>query len=184
VEGPVSNLAKFGAFVDLGDGIEGMIHIGDISREKRLAHPKDVLAVGQTVKAQVLEVDKDKRRIRLGMKQLEPTEVDEFIAGHQAGEVVSGRVIETRADALRVELGDGVFATCPVVAAPAEKRPGGEPAQGKADLSAMTAMLSARWKSGGQKGGGREGPRSGQILSFRIVNLDAGQKRIDLELVS
>ncbi len=183
VEGPVSNLAKFGAFVDLGDGIEGMIHIGDISREKRLAHPKDVLAVGQTVKAQVLEVDQEKRRIRLGMKQLEPTEVDEFIAGHQPGEVVSGRVVEARADSLRVELGDGVFATCPV-AAPAEKRSGGEPAQGKADLSAMTAMLSARWKSGGHKGGGREGPRSGQILSFRIVNLDAGQKRIDLELVS
>ena len=57
VEAPVTSLAKFGAFVDLGDGIEGMIHIGDISHEKRLNHPSDELKVGEVVKAQVLEAD-------------------------------------------------------------------------------------------------------------------------------
>ena len=93
-EGPVTSLAKFGAFVDLGDGIEGMIHIGDISREKRLNHPNEVLKVGETVKAQVLEADKERRRIRLGIKQLEPTSIDEYIAEHKAGETVSGRVVD------------------------------------------------------------------------------------------
>ncbi|MGH9591834.1 MAG: S1 RNA-binding domain-containing protein, partial [Bryobacteraceae bacterium] len=68
VEAPVTSLAKFGAFVDLGDGIEGMIHIGDISHEKRLNHPSDVLKVGEIVKAQVLEADKERRRLRLGIK--------------------------------------------------------------------------------------------------------------------
>ena len=85
VEGPVTSLAKFGAFVDLGDGIEGMIHIGDISREKRLNHPNEVLKVGEKVKAQVLEADKERRRLRLGIKQLEPTSIDEYIAERKVG---------------------------------------------------------------------------------------------------
>jgi len=79
-EGPITNLTQFGAFVDMGDGIEGMIHISDITNEKRLDHPKDKVAKGQTVKALVLEIDKERRRVRLGMKQLEPTTVDHYIA--------------------------------------------------------------------------------------------------------
>src|SRR6185437_17014802 len=74
-EGAVTSLAKFGAFVDLGEGIEGMIHISDISREKRLNHPNEALKVGEKVKAQVLEADKERRRLRLGIKQLEPTSI-------------------------------------------------------------------------------------------------------------
>ena len=66
VEAPVTSLAKFGAFVDLGDGIEGMIHIGDISHEKRLNHPSDALKVGEMVKAQVLEADRERRRLAPG----------------------------------------------------------------------------------------------------------------------
>src|SRR5437868_12110914 len=68
VEAPVTSLAKFGAFVDLGDGVEGMIHIGDISRDKRLNHPNEALKVGGRVKAQVLEIDRERRRLRLGIK--------------------------------------------------------------------------------------------------------------------
>ena len=94
VEAPVTSLAKFGAFVDLGDGVEGMIHIGDITAEKRLNHPNEVLKQGQSVKAVVLEADKDRRRFRLGMKQLEPTSIDEYLAEHKPGEVVSGRVVD------------------------------------------------------------------------------------------
>ena len=86
VEGPVTSLAKFGAFVDLGDGVEGMIHIGDISREKRLNHPNEVLKVGQVVKAQVLEADRERRRFKLGIKQLEPTSIDEYLAERKVGE--------------------------------------------------------------------------------------------------
>ena len=98
IEAPVTNLANFGAFLDLGEGVEGMIHIGDITREKRLDHPKEALKTGQIVRAQVLEFDREKRRIRLGMKQLEPTTLDTYIAEHQTGETVTGRVVDVRPD--------------------------------------------------------------------------------------
>jgi small subunit ribosomal protein S1 len=180
VEAPVVSLAKFGAFVDLGNGIEGMIHIGDISRDKRLNHPNEVLKEGQTVRTQVLEIDKDKRRLRLGMKQLEPTSADTYIAEHQVGENVTGRVVDVSANRARVELAEGVHASCRL------GQEGGRPAArgnedaAKPDVSALTAMLAARWKSGGPSG--PEGPKPGQIRSFRIVLLDPVQKRIDVEL--
>jgi small subunit ribosomal protein S1 len=180
VEGPVVNLTKFGAFVDLGNGIEGMIHIGDISREKRLDHPRQALNAGQTVKAQVLEVDREKRRIRLGMKQLEPTSADEYLNEHKAGEVVSGRVVEVTGNKARVELGEGVIASCKIGAEPQPKA--SAPAASGADISTLTAMLSARWKEGKSNSASSESIRPGQIRSFRIAGLDPAQKRIDIEL--
>jgi small subunit ribosomal protein S1 len=186
VEGTVTSLQKFGAFVDLGDGIEGMIHIGDISREKRLEHPNEVLKTGQTVRAQVLEVDKGRRRIRLGMKQLEPTSVDEYIAEHQGGEVVSGRLIEVSGNRARVELGEGVFATCRMKEPSQETRENQGGSENKADLSTMTAMLTQRWKTGsgtGNPSAAKEQVRPGQVRSFRITSLDPAHKKIEVELV-
>ena len=90
IEGPVTNLTKFGAFVQLSEGVEGMIHISDMSAEKRdqqrINHPQEVLRVGQVVKAQVLAVDKQKRQLKLGMKQLIPSGLDEYIAEHKEGD--------------------------------------------------------------------------------------------------
>ena len=63
IEGPVTSLTKFGAFVQLSEGVEGMIHVSEISAEKRINHPQEVLKVGQSVKAQVLAVDAEKRLI-------------------------------------------------------------------------------------------------------------------------
>ena len=94
VEGPVTSIQKFGAFVQVAEGVEGMVHVGDISAEKRINHPQDVLQVGQVVKAQVLELDIEKRRLRLGMKQLIPTSLDEYIAEHKEGDVVTGRMTD------------------------------------------------------------------------------------------
>jgi len=96
VEGPVSSLTNFGCFVTLGDGLEGMIHISDITREKRLNHPREAVTAGQKVRAVVLELDQERRRIKLGIKQLEPTTADEYIGEHQAGETVTGRIVEGR----------------------------------------------------------------------------------------
>src|SRR5579863_2738144 len=79
IEGPVTNLTKFGAFVQLSEGIEGMVHISDITAEKRINSPHDVLRVGQVVKAQILAIDLEKRQMRLGMKQLAPTGIDEYL---------------------------------------------------------------------------------------------------------
>src|SRR5207253_4319782 len=116
---PVGSLTNFGAFIDLGNGIDGMIHISDISRDKRLNHPREALTVGQTVRAVVLEVDRTKRRIKVGMKQLEPTSVDEYISEHKAGEVVTGRVVDVQKGRAKIELGEGVFAESRVSAAAA-----------------------------------------------------------------
>jgi small subunit ribosomal protein S1 len=179
VEAPVTSLAKFGAFVDLGEGVEGMIHIGDISREKRLNHPNEVLKVGQTVKAQVLEADRERRRIRLGIKQLEPTSIDEYIAERKAGEVVSGRLAEISGNRARVELGEGVFAHCKL---PEQKQQEAAAGASKADLSSMSAMLAAKWKSGAGQQAAAEPLRTGQIRSFKILSIDPAQKKIELEL--
>jgi small subunit ribosomal protein S1 len=179
VEAPVISLAPFGAFVDLGDGVEGMIHVGDISREKRMNHPKEALAVGQTVKATVLEMDKAKRRIRLGMKQLEPTSADLYIAEHHEGDVVSGRVVDVRNGRARVELGEGIHGDC--AADNSATKPDAEPTSRSADIGSLTAMLSARWKGGGVAASDSE-LKVGQIRSFRITQVDAATRKIELAL--
>ncbi len=181
VEGPVTNLAQFGAFIDLGDGIEGMIHVGDITREKRIQHPKDVLSANQVVKAAVVEVDKEKRRIRLSMKQLEPTSADIFISEHQVGETLTGRVVEAHGGSAKIELGEGVHARCKTK----EESAGTQSAAAAgADVDDLAAMLASRWKGGGSSTatGVKEGLRTGQIRRFRIVAIDQQHRRIDVEL--
>jgi small subunit ribosomal protein S1 len=183
VEGTVISLQKFGAFVQLAEGVEGMIHVGDISAEKRINHPQDVLKMNQVVKAQVLEIDGEKRRLRLGMKQLVPTSLDEYIAEHKEGDTVTGRMTDVSGGRAKVELGEGVYATCRMPAAEGQEEKVETPPS--ADLSSLTSMLAAKWKSGGASSGGkRESARAGQIRSFKIVKLDAGAKKIELEFVS
>ncbi len=185
VEGPITSLTKFGAFVQLDDALEGMIHVGDISAEKRINHPQDVLKPGQAVRAAVLEVDRAKRRIRLGLKQLQPTSMDEYIAEHKEGDLVSGRVADISRGKATIELGEGIHAYCTV--APVESNVAADTAPAKADLSALSSMLAAKWKhgqAGGPSAGKREPARAGQIRSFRILKLDPAQKQIELELAS
>jgi small subunit ribosomal protein S1 len=184
IEGPVTNLAKFGAFVELSEGLEGMVHIADIDAEKRINHPQEVLKTGQRIKAVVLGVDLEKKRIRLGMKQLKPTTVDEYIAEHKTGDVVSGRLVDVRDTLVKVELGEGVVADCRI-ARPSKPSVETEEEPSKADLGSLTAMLNAKWKQGKPPKGtsGRDPLRTGQIHSFRIVSLDPGAKSIGLELV-
>jgi len=179
VEGSISSLAKFGAFVDLGDGVEGMIHIGDISREKRLNHPADALKQGEKVKAQVLEVDRERRRFKLGIKQLEPTSIDEYLAEHKIGETVTGRIVDLSGGRAKVELGQGVLAFAKL---PEPKKSSAAAPSAGADLSAMTAMLAQKWKSGSGATAAPEAPKAGQIRTFKITALDAAAKRIELEL--
>lgn len=186
IEGPVTSLTKFGAFVQLAEGIEGMIHVSDISAEKRIEYPQDVLKVGQTVKAQVLAVDTAKRLLRLGMKQLVPTSLDEYIAEHKVGDVVSGRMGEVSGGQARVELGDGIHAICRMGATSSEKKPpeSEAPATSKPDLSLLSSKLKAHWKAGAPAGEAKpEAARAGQIRKFRIATLDPAAKKIDLELV-
>jgi small subunit ribosomal protein S1 len=181
IEGPVTSITKFGAFVQLAEGIEGMVHVSEISAEKRIEHPQDALKVGQVVKAQVLELDIEKRQLRLSMKQLVPTGLDEYIAEHKVGDVVTGRLIEESGERARVELGEGIQATCRIASvAAAQEEPKSEAL--KLDMSSLGAMLNAKWKGGAVSAAKPEALRAGQIRSFRIVRLDAAAKKIELEL--
>jgi small subunit ribosomal protein S1 len=181
VEGQVTNLTPFGVFVELGDGIEGMVHISDITNEKRIEHPREKLAKGQTAKAVVLEVDRERRRLRLGMKQLEPTTIDHYIAEHQQGQTVSGRLVDVQGNRAKVELGEGVIAVCQLK----QKEDSPNPDQPKAaDIGSLSAMLAAKWKQGGSAGPLKEAARPGQVRSFRIAALDPAKKLIELELAS
>jgi small subunit ribosomal protein S1 len=181
VEGPITSFTKFGAFVQLADGIEGMIHVSEISAEKRIERPQDVLRAGQVVKAKVLDVDREKRQLRLSMKQLVPTDLDEYIAERKVGEVVTGRIIDISGDQGTVELGEGINASGRLVLESAAK----EKSQTAApDLSDFSSMLAARWKNGPSPAEAKpEAVRTGQIRSFRITMVDRGAKKIKVQLV-
>ena len=182
VQGPVTKLMNFGAFVQIADGVEGLVHISEIVADRRLSHPSDALRAGQVVKAQILAIDPEKRQIKLSMKQLVPTDIDEYIAEHKAGDQVSGRVVEASAGFVQVELGDGIRAVCRASAA-AVKPAAAEAASGAADLSALSSMLKNRWKGNTAAPSAAPDPLAeGQIRSFKIVKLDAEAKKIEVEL--
>jgi small subunit ribosomal protein S1 len=182
IEGPVTSFTKFGAFVQLADGVEGMVHVSEITADKHIHHPQDVLRMGQMVKAQVLEVDKTKRQVRLSMKQRTSVTVEEYLADHPAGSVVTGRIVDVAQGLARVELGEGIEgvyrtgAESPVAEAPA--------AEGKVDLSALSSMLKARWKGGPSNVAAKpEAINAGQIRSFRIARMEPDARKLELELV-
>jgi len=180
VEGAVTRMMKFGAFVQIAEGVEGLVHISEITAERHLHHPQDVLKTGKVVRAQVLAIDKEKRQIKLSMKQLVPTSLNEYLAEHAQGDVVSGRVIEQGPGSAVVELGEGIRAKCRVPEAAAAG--GGSSGGAKADLSSLTSMLQARWKGATTAAPQVEGLRVGQIRSFRIAKLDPERESIELEL--
>jgi len=179
VEGPVTSLTKFGAFVQLSEGVEGMIHVSEISPEKRIQHPADVLRVGQVVNTLVIGLEPEKRQMKLSLKQLVPTGLDEYIAEHKEGDLVTGRLMEESGGQGRVELGQGIYAACNMKAAAAAAPEPAKPAKG--DLSSLSAMLQTRWKTG-PVAAKAEPPRAGQIRSFRITHLDQAAKKIAVEL--
>jgi len=178
VEGPVTKLEKFGAFVRMAEGVEGLVHISEITAERRLAHPQDALKVGQVVRAQVLAIDPEKRQAKLSMKQLVPTSLDEYLAEHKVGDSVSGRVIDVSGGSATVELGEGIHA-------PFRLKEGADVetvGAGGADLSSLTSLLQAKWKGGAGAAVKAEPLRGGQVRNFRIVELDREAKKIAVEL--
>ncbi|MGA7461846.1 MAG: 30S ribosomal protein S1 [Candidatus Korobacteraceae bacterium] len=182
IEGPITSITKFGAFVQVAEGVEGMVHVSEISAEKRISHPQDVVKLGQVVQAQIIGIDSERRNMRLSMKQLVPTSVDEYIAEHKRGDVITGRVMEESGGSARVQLGEGIQATCRLaVSAPAKEE---STSAAKADLSSLSSMLQARWKgdAAGTVAPKPEEIHAGQIRSFRIAKLDPETKTIELEL--
>jgi len=181
IEGPVTQLLKFGAFVQLAEGVEGLVHVSEMVADKHVHHPQDVVRVGEIVKAQVLAIDVEKRQIKLSMKQLVPTGLGEYLEEHKEGDVVSGRVVAQSAESATIELGEGIRAIC----RNASKAPetAANSGGGGLDLSSLTSMLNARWKTGAAPSGSKPEPLGvGQVRSFRLVKLDRETEKIELEL--
>ena len=182
IQGPVTKIMNFGAFVEIEPGIEGLVHISEITTERRLNHPSDMLRAGQVVKAQVLAIDTEKRQIKLSMKQLIPTDIDEYIAEHKVGDKVSGRVVEQSSTITFVELGDNLRAICRTTSAPVTEAKE-TASEAKVNLSSLSSMLKDRWKGNIAAPSAKPEPLSeGQIRTFKIIKLDPEAKKIEVEL--
>jgi small subunit ribosomal protein S1 len=114
VEGRVRNLTDFGAFIEIEDGIDGLVHVSNLSWTKRVKHPSEVLKKGEKVRAVVLGVEPENRRLSLGIKQLQPDVWETFFAQHRVGDVVKGKVLRTAQFGAFVEIAEGVEGLCHV----------------------------------------------------------------------
>ena len=112
VEGKVRNLTDFGAFIEIEDGIDGLVHVSNLSWTKRVKHPSEVLKKGDKVKAVVLAIEPDHRRLSLGIKQLQPDVWETFFDQHRVGDVVHGKVLRLASFGAFVEIADGVEGLC------------------------------------------------------------------------
>ncbi|HEY8132086.1 MAG TPA: 30S ribosomal protein S1, partial [Thermoanaerobaculia bacterium] len=108
ISGKVRNLTDFGAFVELEEGIDGLIHISDMSWNRRLKHPNEVLKKGDTVQARVINVDGDNQRLSLSIKEFLPNEWDNFAKAHNVGDEMVGTVSKITDFGLFIRLTDGV----------------------------------------------------------------------------
>jgi small subunit ribosomal protein S1 len=112
VEGRVRNLTDFGAFIEIEDGIDGLVHVSNLSWTKRVKHPSEIVKKGEKVKAVVLGVEPQNRRLSLGIKQLQPDVWESFFATHRVGDVVHGKVLRTAQFGAFVEIAEGVEGLC------------------------------------------------------------------------
>lgn len=175
VEGTVTRLADFGAFVEVEEGIDGLIHVSEFTSEKRIQHPSEAVKVGQVVRAMVLSADPAAKRLKLGMKQLEATPADEFAKDAAVGDRVSGRVTRVSGNKVTVQLGENVEGVCIVesTAAPVT--------QGAVSSGSLAEQLAAAWKGGVKPTStGGEPYVAGQLRSFTIKAIDAAGKKIEL----
>jgi small subunit ribosomal protein S1 len=162
VSGRIRNLADFGAFVEIEEGMEGLIHISDVSWTERIKHPSEKFKKGDTVEAKVLKVDSQNRRLSLGIKQLKDIWADWF-AAHKVGDILKGKVARTTDFGAFVELAEGIEALCHVSEIE-ERRPKGDRDKEKAARGArVTAVLT-----------------TGTEYEFKILRLEPEQHKISL----
>ena len=162
VSGRIRNLADFGAFVEIEEGMEGLIHISDVSWTERIKHPSEKFKKGDTVEAKVLKVDSQNRRLSLGIKQLKDIWADWFTS-HKIGDILKGKVARTTDFGAFVELAEGIEALCHVSEIE-ERRPKGDRDKEKAARGArVTAVLT-----------------TGNEYDFKILRLEPEQHKISL----
>jgi small subunit ribosomal protein S1 len=108
ITGKVRNLTEFGAFVEVEEEIDGLIHISDMSWSKRIKHPSEVLKKGDVVEAMVLNIDAENQRLSLGLKQLATDIWDDFFSRHHVGDTIEGKVVRMTNFGAFVELDEGI----------------------------------------------------------------------------
>jgi small subunit ribosomal protein S1 len=151
VNGRVRNLTDFGAFIEIEDGVDGLVHVSDISWSRRIKHPGEVLKKGQQVEAVITGIDPDNRRMSLSIKELEPNAWNEFVASHKPGDLVKGKIARFASFGAFVELGDNLEGLCHI----------SELSDDRVEKAEDAAQL-------------------GQELEFRILRIDAENKKIGL----
>ncbi len=114
VSGRVRNLTDFGAFIEVEDGVDGLVHVSDISWNKRIKHPGEILKKGQEIDAVITNIDTENRRLSLSIKDTEPSAWDRFISEHNPGDVVQGRITRFANFGAFVELDEGLEGLCHV----------------------------------------------------------------------
>ncbi len=155
VEGRVRKLTDFGAFIEIEEGIDGLVHISDLSWTKRVKHPSEVVKKGQLVQAVILQIDAPNRRLSLGVKQLQPDAWESFFRAHQVGDVVRGRVCRAANFGVFVELAPGVEGLCHRSEIPGVVR--------------SPAVTSRRCPIG-------------EEMDFKVVRLNEAEKKIGLSI--
>jgi small subunit ribosomal protein S1 len=108
IEGEVRNLTEFGAFVQITDEIDGLIHVSDMSWTKRVQHPSEVLAKSDSVRARITAIDVENQRVSLSIKEFLPNEWDGFVAEHNVGDSVSGRIVNVTDFGLFIDVQNGL----------------------------------------------------------------------------
>jgi small subunit ribosomal protein S1 len=162
VTGHIRNLAEFGAFVELEEGMEGLIHISDVSWTERIKHPSEKFKKGDAVEAKVLKVDSQNRRLSLGVKQLNDIWANWF-AEHKIGDVIKGKVARTTDFGAFIELAEGIEGLCHVSEIE-ERRPKGEREKTKVARDARVNSVISQ----------------GQEYDFKILRLEPAQRKISL----
>jgi small subunit ribosomal protein S1 len=112
VTGRVRNLTDFGAFIEVEDGVDGLVHVSDISWAKRIKHPGEVLKKGQEIEAVITSIDAENRRLSLSIKDLEPNAWERFVTAHKPGDTVKGKIARFANFGAFVELDDNLEGLC------------------------------------------------------------------------
>ncbi|MYB53823.1 MAG: S1 RNA-binding domain-containing protein, partial [Acidobacteriia bacterium] len=188
--GTVRKIMHFGAFVNIAEGVDALLHISDITSDRRLNSPAEILREGQDVRVKILEINLENRKLRVGMKQLEPTEVESAMSQMAVGEILTGRIAKIEAGKATVEIGDGVTGVCSIKPKSAPKK---SVALGQtSDLGSLKSMLESAWKGSDDGGQDPEAPAasaeqepltSGSIHTFRVERLDKANGVIELTRV-
>jgi small subunit ribosomal protein S1 len=153
VEGKVRNLTDFGAFVEITEGIDGLIHVSDMSWTKRVKHPSEVLKKGETVKARITNIDVESQRVSLSIKEFMPNEWDDFTDTHNVGDEVTGRIVNVTDFGLFIDIYNGL--------------------EGLAHVSEIDVPGGARLEDHYQ---------AGEWVSARILRIEEGEKKVGLTM--